>query len=177
MAIPSGPAENRNTSLFFNETIRNPGYSVLNPQPRGFDQSKKSVMQFHGDNVVQFMLVKSEMAAQHVSGLKLGTPIMSTTGKFIYHISIIDYLQKYDLQKKLERLYKVTVNGANPHEVSTTNVRAYKERFYDFMKDKVFNFDFNHSRLISGYRKGQAQVDNRTVSKRGAQMDFMFNHR
>ena len=131
--------------MFFNETVRTPGYSVLNPQPRGFDQTKKQpTMQFLSDNVVQYMLVKSELAAKSVTGLKLGTPIMSTSGKFIYHISIIDYLQKYDMMKKLERLYKITVTGAAPQEVSTINVRAYKERFYDFMKDRVFNFDFNH---------------------------------
>lgn len=35
--------------------------------------------------------------------------IRSVCGRYIYHLSIIDYLQKYDMQKKMERLYKVTI--------------------------------------------------------------------
>ena len=47
-----------------------------------------------------------------VDGIKLGKKIESEDGRFIYHISIIDYLQKYDFNKKVERFYKINVNGA-----------------------------------------------------------------
>ena len=32
----------------------------------------------------------------------------------IYHISIIDYLQKYNFNKKVERWFKMTFKGAQP---------------------------------------------------------------
>ena len=79
-----------------------------------------------------------------VRGLKLGTGILSNDNKYIYHISIIDYLQKYNLNKKLERLYKIS-SGASPSGLSSINVRAYKRRFLEFMKDKVFNYGFHHA--------------------------------
>ena len=58
------------------------------------------------DNQTNFMVEVSNIAAQNVDGLKLGEVIRSSCGNYIYHISIIDYLQKYDIYKKIERLHK-----------------------------------------------------------------------
>jgi hypothetical protein len=44
------------------------------------------------DNQTNFMLEVSNFAAKDVEGIKLGTSIKSSCGKFIYHLSIIDYL-------------------------------------------------------------------------------------
>jgi hypothetical protein len=52
------------------------------------------------------MVEVSNIAAQNVDGLKLGQSIKSSCGNYIYHMSIIDYLQKYDIVKKIERLHK-----------------------------------------------------------------------
>ena len=81
--------------------------------------------------------------------MRLGTQIRSENGKYIYHVSVIDYLQKYDLNKKLERYYKVIFNGAQPDELSSISCDRYKKRFMDFMKNTVFNYQNNH-RLDSG---------------------------
>ena len=61
-----------------------------------------------------FILKMTDKVSQQTEGVKLGTQIPSTCGNFIYHISIIDYLQKYDLSKKTERIWKTTFKGANP---------------------------------------------------------------
>jgi hypothetical protein len=35
--------------------------------------------------------------------------ILSSCGKYIYHVAIIDYLQKYDFNKVMERISKIFV--------------------------------------------------------------------
>lgn len=69
----------------------------------------------------------------------------SACGKYIYHISIIDYLQEYTLSKKSEHLiksvfvkFKQTKLGLNSSDISATNPTAYKQRFLKFIKKKVF---------------------------------------
>ena len=59
------------------------------------------------------MLEISKIASTKVEGVKLGTSFKSQNGKYIYHISIIDYLQLYDLNKKLERYYKIIAGGVD----------------------------------------------------------------
>ena len=43
-----------------------------------------------------------------------------------------------------ERGYKIATAGASPKDLSSINVKPYRKRFMEFMKDKVFNYDFNH---------------------------------
>jgi tRNA A58 N-methylase Trm61 len=59
------------------------------------------------------MLEMSQLASKEVQGVKLGHSIRSKNGMYIYHISIIDYLQKYDIFKRLERYYKIFRFGAD----------------------------------------------------------------
>lgn len=97
------------------------------------------------DNQTNFMLEVSNIAAKDVDGLKLGTSIMSTCGKYIYHLSIIDYLQKYDYKKKVERWHKISVKHAEPSHISSININAYGKRFMKFMQEKVLDPDFNRT--------------------------------
>ena len=65
--------------------------------------------------------------------------VESACGNYIYHISIIDYLQKYDTSKKAERLSKMFLMGCkNGNELSSINPLKYKKRFLDFQKKVVF---------------------------------------
>jgi hypothetical protein len=91
-----------------------------------------------------FMLEISSYASRDIKGVTTGTTIKSVTGEYLYHISIIDYLQKYNISKKAEKAVKVLFKGANPADLSSTNVDNYQKRFAKFMKEKVFNFEFNH---------------------------------
>ena len=91
------------------------------------------------------MIEVSNIAAQNVDGLRLGEAIKSTCGNYIYHISIIDYLQKYDIFKKVERLHKQFFKGAKGSEISSIDADQYKTRFMKFMADKILSYEFNHN--------------------------------
>ena len=97
------------------------------------------------DNQTNFMLEVSNIAAKDVDGIKLGTSIKSCCGKFIYHLSIIDYLQRYDYKKKIERWHKISVRHAEPSHISSINIHAYSKRFMKFMQEKVLDPDFNRT--------------------------------
>ena len=58
------------------------------------------------------MLERVKAASQEVKGISQGIVIESECGKYRYHLSIIDYLQKYTLSKRLERCAKAVFRGA-----------------------------------------------------------------
>jgi len=84
-------------------------------------------------------------------GITLGTPILSVDRKFIFHISIIDFLQKYNIQKKGERWFKINFRNAKPNEVSSMHFQPYGQRFLNFMRGKVFNSSYNSYRNTAVY--------------------------
>ena len=47
----------------------------------------------------------------------------------IYHIAIIDYLQEWNLDKKLERLMKTVLLGKDKKSLSAIEPEAYATRF------------------------------------------------
>jgi hypothetical protein len=66
--------------------------------------------------------------------------IESGDGNYKYHLALIDYLQEWNLDKKLERFAKITFKNANPAGLSAIEPDAYQKRFMRFMKDTVFEF-------------------------------------
>ena len=59
-------------------------------------------------------------------------------GKWIYHISVIDYLQDFNIEKRLENFFKTL--RATSHDakyISAVHPDAYADRFIKFMKDSV----------------------------------------
>ena len=95
------------------------------------------------------MVEVSNIAAQNVDGLKLGQSIKSSCGNYIYHMSIIDYLQKFDFIKWVERLHKRLIKGAKGSEISSIDSDAYKTRFMKFMVDKILSHEFHHPDVAS----------------------------
>ena len=63
---------------------------------------------------------------------------MSIDGTHCYHISIIDYLQEWDIVKKTEIQLKRTFKGEDPKKLSAAHPIYYQERFFNFMRDIVF---------------------------------------
>ena len=51
-------------------------------------------------------------------------------------MSIIDYLQDYNLDKKMERFFKTLLKGRNA-EISAVPPRFYMNRFLTFMSENV----------------------------------------
>ena len=57
--------------------------------------------------------------------------------KRIYHIAIIDYLQEWNHEKKLERFTKTFLLGKDGPTLSAIEPTAYATRFRQFMESNV----------------------------------------
>jgi Phosphatidylinositol-4-phosphate 5-Kinase len=64
----------------------------------------------------------------------------SESGRFRYHLAIIDYLQEWNGSKKLERLLKITFKHADPQGLSAIEPEPYQKRFMRFMRNVVFEY-------------------------------------
>jgi hypothetical protein len=62
--------------------------------------------------------------------------IQSTRG--LVHVSIIDYLQEWNLNKKLERMYKVQILQKSGSGLSAIEPEQYASRFKRFIQRYVF---------------------------------------
>ena len=58
-------------------------------------------------------------------------------GKRVYHIAIIDYLQEWNMQKKLERFTKTVLLGKDGPTLSAIEPEAYATRFRNFVEKYV----------------------------------------
>ena len=61
----------------------------------------------------------------------------STCGRYVYHISIIDYLTTFNFGKRIESFYKTKIKGNDEKLVSAVNPDLYAQRFVDFMRNEV----------------------------------------
>lgn len=59
-------------------------------------------------------------------------------------MSIIDYLQRWNLQKKLEKACRVYLLGQPGPSLSVQPPKEYSERFFSFVKDNVLVVDFDY---------------------------------
>jgi hypothetical protein len=72
-----------------------------------------------------------------------GYKLESACGNYIYHLGIIDYLQKYDAWKKGERVFKVVKislgsDKMRPDDISCVEPVRYRQRFLEFISKVVF---------------------------------------
>ena len=58
-------------------------------------------------------------------------------GHRVYHIAIIDYLQEWNLNKKLERGTKTVLWGKNKKNLAAIEPETYGKRFKSFMEKNV----------------------------------------
>ena len=56
-----------------------------------------------------------------------------------YHVSIIDYLQKYTVAKSIERFAKALANGVNFDIISSAPPDRYADRFKRFIETDLLN--------------------------------------
>jgi hypothetical protein len=61
---------------------------------------------------------------------------LSSDGRYIYHIGLIDYLQDFNLDKKMENLLKQRLLGKG-EGISAVHPKKYAARFIRFMRDHV----------------------------------------
>ena len=62
---------------------------------------------------------------------------LSVSGRYIYHIGIIDYLQDYNFEKIMENKFKMFINKEGA-QISAIEPKGYATRYLKFMRDKVF---------------------------------------
>ena len=62
---------------------------------------------------------------------------ISTDGRYIYNIAIIDYLQAYDIEKQGEHLIKVWLYMRDGSLISACDPKPYASRFLRFMRNEV----------------------------------------
>ena len=62
---------------------------------------------------------------------------ISSCGRYVYNLAIIDYLQAYDFSKRGEHFLKVWFKGSNAKEISACNSKPYARRFLRFMRENV----------------------------------------
>ena len=61
---------------------------------------------------------------------------LSKGGKFIYHLAIIDYLQDFNLEKRLENMLKTVINKDGA-QISAIPPNPYCKRYVKFMREHV----------------------------------------
>ena len=59
----------------------------------------------------------------------------SDCDRYKYHISLIDYLQEWDTNKKLERFAKCKLQNADEKGLSAIEPSDYQKRFFYFVRD------------------------------------------
>lgn len=64
--------------------------------------------------------------------------IVSSDGKQVYYIGIIDLLTEFNDRKKLEFVGKSIVHSMNASKLSVQHPKVYGQRFIEFMEEKVF---------------------------------------
>ena len=75
-----------------------------------------------------------------------------------YRIGIIDFLQKYNKRKQLETRWLIIKNRNVPAETfSCVNPKLYADRFFNFMKDNLFDKPLNQADLVE--RGGFAMIE------------------
>ena len=66
---------------------------------------------------------------------------LSSDGTELFHVSIIDYLQEWNLDKKVERCLKSFKPNTNVEGISAVEPERYRRRFIDAMQTQVFKLD------------------------------------
>ncbi|CAI5740189.1 unnamed protein product [Hyaloperonospora brassicae] len=116
-------------------------------------------------------------------------PATSVAGPSLYHFGIIDFLQQWTLEKKMERFYKTFVKRKDPEGVSALPPKPYKFRFQQKMS-RIFalsthtraenDLAFNHNYpalidVLDQQGNYDAQRHNTVVSNSMADQRPVFN--
>ena len=63
--------------------------------------------------------------------------MVSSCGNYTYHVAIIDYLQSFNFDKRLESWFKTFVRRRSYQLISAVDPKTYGDRFLKFMKNEV----------------------------------------
>ena len=105
---------------------------LKNLQPPSLGEKSKSALPGDKSNF-EIELEKDDPRAEFA---KDRHAYLSSNMQFIYHISIIDYLQDYNLDKKMENFVKTIWRGRGS-EISAVPPQRYAKRYIEFMDSVV----------------------------------------
>ena len=89
------------------------------------------------------MVIEETIAPKDNIRLSINSSILHTgesrnrIGK--HHIGIIDYLQLFNFNKKVEACWKTRMMGKKPNQLSSAPPGIYQKRFMRFMQENVFS--------------------------------------
>ena len=64
--------------------------------------------------------------------------ILSKSGKYIYFMTVIDYLQEYNYNKRIEHSLKAIRNPKYIINISAIPTKPYANRFINFIHDRIW---------------------------------------
>ena len=103
-----------------------------------FEQgARMSTLQMHQIGLKQSVLSMGSSQTTDVGEL-MSRRHCFRNGNRIYHLSIIDFFQKWDKYKKDERFTKTMILQKDPEMLSAIEPDKYARRFLNFMESKVF---------------------------------------
>ena len=62
---------------------------------------------------------------------------LAENGYLCYHFGIIDYLQKYNMKKRMENFGKGLINQGTREYISCVNPELYQRRFFNDISQNV----------------------------------------
>jgi len=120
-------------------TVRKMSKSSSNNRSNSMRSGDDSVLTINEDN--SLLPHHKFKASRHM--------FLSSNLQYIYHISIIDYLQDYNLDKKGENFIKIILKGRKA-EISAVPSVYYAKRYIDFMENEVILSDKKFSSSSGG---------------------------
>jgi hypothetical protein len=85
-----------------------------------------------------FLVVERRSGALHQP---TRNEFLSADGTELFHVSIIDYLQEWNFEKKVERFLKSFKPNVDVEGISAVEPETYRKRFIDAMQEQVFKLE------------------------------------
>jgi len=98
----------------------------------------------------------------------------SPDNMWTYHISVIDYLQQWNMNKKSERFLKTTFLGAKGEELSASEPIFYQARFTKVINNRIMTVCESEKKLPVKYIEGSTmnfETEIEAKEKAGRQLD------
>jgi hypothetical protein len=108
-------------------------YSVL----LAVEKIKNPVLVNQNIRVTEVMNMDEDNSNEIIQRAKDRHRFKSTCGRYVYHISVIDFLTRFNFSKKVESWYKTTIKNKKKELVSCVPPELYSKRFIDFMNKQV----------------------------------------
>lgn len=108
---------------------------LKNLQPPSLEKNKSAITKNN-----DFLEQQLENEDPHANFKNDRHAYLSSNLQYIYHISIIDYLQYYNFDKKMENFVKTIWRGRGA-EISAVPPKRYAKRYIEFMDSQVILAD------------------------------------